>query len=232
MIVNVEARDLGLGSGGFDVVHVNLTRGLDGPGAGEAAAMKLNYTSLQHPVDPVEALRGGGRRATDSRPGALAPRTARTGGLGGGDACRAGCESATSRRRAAPCRGRCRRTSPSSAAAGCSAITSPPAPAYGGEREAITRDRRARGCRGTARLGRRDRRTRAGDRRLRQRAGARRDGRARHGARRARPRTRDPDRAADVERRPAGAPPRPEPSHRDRSADAARGRARAGAGRR
>jgi len=56
VVVNVEARDLGLGSGGFDVVHVNLTRGLEAPGAGEAAAMKLNYTSLQHPVEPVEAL--------------------------------------------------------------------------------------------------------------------------------------------------------------------------------
>ena len=30
MIVNTEALDLGLGSGGFDIVHVNLTRGLDG----------------------------------------------------------------------------------------------------------------------------------------------------------------------------------------------------------
>jgi hypothetical protein len=56
VIVNVEARDLGLGSGGFDLVHVNLTRGLDGPGAGEASAMKLSYSSLQHPVEPVEAL--------------------------------------------------------------------------------------------------------------------------------------------------------------------------------
>jgi aryl-alcohol dehydrogenase-like predicted oxidoreductase len=46
---------LGLGSGGFDVVHVNLTRGLDGSGAEEATAMKLNYTSLQHSVEPVEA---------------------------------------------------------------------------------------------------------------------------------------------------------------------------------
>ena len=35
MIVNVEALDLGLGSGGFDVVHVNLTRGLEVAGAGE-----------------------------------------------------------------------------------------------------------------------------------------------------------------------------------------------------
>ena len=30
VIVNVAALDLGLGSGGFDVVHVNLTRGLEG----------------------------------------------------------------------------------------------------------------------------------------------------------------------------------------------------------
>ncbi len=36
VIVNVEALDLGLGSGGFDVVHVNLTRGLDAPGATRA----------------------------------------------------------------------------------------------------------------------------------------------------------------------------------------------------
>lgn len=62
VIVNVEARDLGLGSGGFDVVHVNLTRGLEAPGAGEAPAMKLNYSSLQHPVEPVETLPGEGRR--------------------------------------------------------------------------------------------------------------------------------------------------------------------------
>jgi hypothetical protein len=55
LILNTEARDLGLGSGGFDVVHVNLTRGLDAAGADEATALKLNYTSLQHPVEPVEA---------------------------------------------------------------------------------------------------------------------------------------------------------------------------------
>jgi hypothetical protein len=57
VIVNTEALDLGLGSGGYDVVHVNLTRGLDEPGAGAAAAMKLNYTSLQHAVEPLEARR-------------------------------------------------------------------------------------------------------------------------------------------------------------------------------
>jgi Protein of unknown function (DUF3866) len=54
VVVNVEARDLGLGSGGFDVVHVNLTRGLEGEGAAAEHVMKLNYTSLQHPVTPLE----------------------------------------------------------------------------------------------------------------------------------------------------------------------------------
>jgi hypothetical protein len=54
LIVNVEAVELGLGSGGFDVVHVNLTRGLDGEGTPRAHVMKLNYTSLQHAVLPVE----------------------------------------------------------------------------------------------------------------------------------------------------------------------------------
>jgi hypothetical protein len=60
VIVNVEAMDLGLGSGGFDVVHANLTRGLGAAGAGSASVMKLNYSSLQHPVDPVEGLPGDG----------------------------------------------------------------------------------------------------------------------------------------------------------------------------
>jgi hypothetical protein len=54
VIVNVQARDLGLGSGGFDIVHVNLTRGLCGDGAAGANVMKLNYTSLQHTVEPLE----------------------------------------------------------------------------------------------------------------------------------------------------------------------------------
>jgi Protein of unknown function (DUF3866) len=60
VVVNVEALDLGLGSGGFDVVHVNLTRGLEGGGSGGEHVMKLNYTSLQHPVDPIERSLGEG----------------------------------------------------------------------------------------------------------------------------------------------------------------------------
>jgi hypothetical protein len=58
VVVNVAARDLGLGSGGFDIVHVNLTRGLDGTGIEGAHVMKLNYTSMQHAVHPVEEQAG------------------------------------------------------------------------------------------------------------------------------------------------------------------------------
>jgi hypothetical protein len=54
VVVNTQAADLELGSGGFDVVHVNLTRGLDGHGVEGAHVMKLNYSSLQHAVLPVE----------------------------------------------------------------------------------------------------------------------------------------------------------------------------------
>ena len=54
VVVNAQAVDLRLGSGGFDIVHVNLTRGLDGSGVPGAHVMKLNYSSLQHAVLPVE----------------------------------------------------------------------------------------------------------------------------------------------------------------------------------
>lgn len=64
VVVNVAALDLGLGSGGFDVVHVNLTRGLGGNGVeGDIHVMKLNYTSLQHPVEPVEEVTADQGRA-------------------------------------------------------------------------------------------------------------------------------------------------------------------------
>lgn len=61
VIVNVEALDLGLGSGGFDVVHVNLTHGLEGGGsAGDEHVIKLNYSSIQHSVGPVEGCNAFG----------------------------------------------------------------------------------------------------------------------------------------------------------------------------
>ena len=58
VVVNTEARDLGLGSGGYDVVHVNLTRGLSAAGAEGVHVIKLNYTSLQHAVEPIEVEHG------------------------------------------------------------------------------------------------------------------------------------------------------------------------------
>lgn len=54
LIVNTQASELALGSGGFDIVHVNLTRGLGGSGVDGAHVMKLNYSSIQHAVIPVE----------------------------------------------------------------------------------------------------------------------------------------------------------------------------------
>ncbi len=54
VIVNVQSVALGLGSGGQDIVHANLTRGLHGQGVAQARVMKLNDTSLQHAVIPVE----------------------------------------------------------------------------------------------------------------------------------------------------------------------------------
>jgi hypothetical protein len=74
VIVNVQALDLGLGSGGFDVVHVNLTRGLDGDGNSSPTrphVMKLNYTSLQHAVAPVEDGEGGSLVLPVDRPAAV-----------------------------------------------------------------------------------------------------------------------------------------------------------------
>jgi Protein of unknown function (DUF3866) len=54
VVVNVQGLELELGSGGFDVLYVNLTRGL-GLSADEGAhVMKLPYTPLQHAVVHVE----------------------------------------------------------------------------------------------------------------------------------------------------------------------------------
>jgi len=50
VVVNVQALQLGLGSGGFHVLYANLTRGLElAPDPG-AHVMKLPYTPLQHAV--------------------------------------------------------------------------------------------------------------------------------------------------------------------------------------
>src|ERR1051326_3492101 len=54
VLVNVQARGLELGSGGFDVLHANLTRGLELGAVEGAHVMVLPYTSLQHAVPHVE----------------------------------------------------------------------------------------------------------------------------------------------------------------------------------
>ena len=59
VLVNVQAAALGLGSGGFDVLHANLTRGLGLPAELGAHVMKLPYTSLQHAVRHAEEDGGG-----------------------------------------------------------------------------------------------------------------------------------------------------------------------------
>ncbi len=58
VLVNIEALDLNLGSGGFDLVLANLTRGLEGEGTEGAETMKLNYTPIQHAVTPLEEKTG------------------------------------------------------------------------------------------------------------------------------------------------------------------------------
>jgi hypothetical protein len=47
VIVNVQARELELGSGGFDVLYANVTRGLELPIESGAHVMKLPYTPAQ-----------------------------------------------------------------------------------------------------------------------------------------------------------------------------------------
>jgi hypothetical protein len=54
VLVNTQARDLGLGSGGFDVLYANLTRGLGLAADPDAHVMKLPYTPGQVAVAHVE----------------------------------------------------------------------------------------------------------------------------------------------------------------------------------
>lgn len=77
VVVNTAAVDLALGSGGRDVVVVNLTRGLDAEATSSRHVMKMNYTPLQFGVDPVEpdalAAPLGGPVAVFQLHGQLAP---------------------------------------------------------------------------------------------------------------------------------------------------------------
>lgn len=65
VLVNVQAVELALGSGGFDIVYANLTRGLEFSADAGAHVMKLPYTPLQfaemhaeEASEPPQALEG------------------------------------------------------------------------------------------------------------------------------------------------------------------------------
>jgi len=70
VVVNVQARELGLGSGGFDVLVVNLTRGLELAAEPGAHVMTHPYTPLQAAVRHLEE--GAGADATPLPRGAVA----------------------------------------------------------------------------------------------------------------------------------------------------------------
>jgi len=57
VIVNTQARELGLGTGGFDVLYANLTRGLDLLPERDAHVMKLPYTPAQNARRHAEEVR-------------------------------------------------------------------------------------------------------------------------------------------------------------------------------
>jgi Protein of unknown function (DUF3866) len=67
VVVNVQARELELGSGGFDVLYANLTRGLELGAAEGAHVMKLPYTPLQFAARHAEED-GSLREALDGMP--------------------------------------------------------------------------------------------------------------------------------------------------------------------
>src|SRR5438045_6468755 len=54
VLVNTQARELELGSGGFDILYANLTRGLGLAGEEGAHVMKLPYTPGQVAVRHAE----------------------------------------------------------------------------------------------------------------------------------------------------------------------------------
>jgi hypothetical protein len=56
VLVNAQARELALGSGGFDVLYANLTRGLGLSGEASAHVMKLPYTPAQFATRHVEEV--------------------------------------------------------------------------------------------------------------------------------------------------------------------------------
>jgi hypothetical protein len=89
VVVNTQARELGLGSGGFDILYVNLTRGLGLAAEPGAHVIKLPYTPLQVAVRHAEedgepaALLGGMPVLCCSLHSQVAPVCAGLAGLAG-----------------------------------------------------------------------------------------------------------------------------------------------------
>jgi hypothetical protein len=84
VLVNVEARELGLGTGGFDVLYANLTRGLGLEGAEGAHVMVLPYTPLQHARCTARRREARGRPRRDAGRLLLAAQPGRAGVRGAG----------------------------------------------------------------------------------------------------------------------------------------------------
>ena len=213
VIVNVQALDLGLGSGGFDVVHANLTRGLSGEGE-QLVARRRDEAQLHEPAARGGAgrRRGAGASRGAARGGARPARPARRAGLG---LLQPGAGAAAGIR---PDRGR--------RASGRALAHRPRAAPAGAAGRAHHRGRRLRrrgrgdqhGGRAAPRpaeagLGRGGVRSRAGDRGLRLGARARRHGGAGLGPRVARAGLPDAAGRAHVLQRRARAPPRHLPPH-------------------
>jgi hypothetical protein len=124
VVVNTQAVDLAPGSSGFDVVHVNLTRGLEGAGVDGAHVMKLERSSLQHAVLPVERERPG---VPLGRPVGVVSLHAQLSPLAWAlQRARPGPAWATCRPREARCRAGTPAPCASSASAGCWRASSPP----------------------------------------------------------------------------------------------------------
>ena len=88
VLVNVQARELELGSGGFDVLYANLTRGLELPAEEGAHVMVLPYTPLQHAPPATSRRRASPTRSSTGMPvvccslhSQVAPVCAALGGL-------------------------------------------------------------------------------------------------------------------------------------------------------
>jgi len=133
VVVNVQARELGLGSGGYDLVVANLTRGLGGAAHTGAHVMKLNYTPVQHAVEPGDGdpAAARGAVATIGLHGQLAPLAWAFAQAGGG-------RLAYVQTAGGALPGGLSRTVAELRERGLLAAHVTAGPAYGGEREAIS----------------------------------------------------------------------------------------------